>query len=101
MRIYSDRNERNFETPAFFRLTLEGTQEIKSLNDTTPNFDIFSFLFQFFVTFDLLWYCSHVCLEICNATGWYLFKINQTATNASNNATTSTNSNSTQRKNNR
>jgi len=54
-----------------------------------------------FVTFDLLWYCSNVCLEICNATGWYLFKINQTATNASNNATTSTNSNSTQRKNNR
>jgi len=53
-----------------------------------------------FVTFDLLWYCSNVCLEICNATGWYLFKINQTATNASNNATTSTNSNnSTQRRN--
>jgi len=49
-----------------------------------------------FVTFDLLWYCSNVCLEICNATGWYLFKINQTDTNASN---TSTNSNSTQRKN--
>ena len=61
----------------------------------------FLFLFQIFVTFDLLWYCSNVCLEICNATGWYLFKINQTATNASNNATTSTNSNSTQRKNNR
>merc|ERR1712241_696067 len=50
-----------------------------------------------FVTFDLLWYCSNVCLEICNATGWYLFKINQTDTNASN-PTTSTNSNSTQRK---
>jgi phosphatidylglycerophosphate synthase len=52
-----------------------------------------------FVTFDLLWYCSNVCLEICNATGWYLFKINQTTTNASSAATTSTNSNSTQKKN--
>ena len=65
-----------------------------------PNLNVL-FCFQIFVTFDLLWYCSNVCLEICNATGWYLFKINQTATNASNNATTSTNSNSTQRKNNR
>lgn len=31
-----------------------------------------------FVIFDLLWYCSNVCLDICNATGWYLFKINYT-----------------------
>merc|ERR1712001_333537 len=35
-----------------------------------------------FVTFDLFWYCSNVCLEICNATGWYLFKINCTPTNS-------------------
>ena len=47
-------------------------------------FNIFFFLkFQIFVTFDLFWYCSNVCLEICNATGWYLFKINCTPTNSS------------------
>ena len=40
-------------------------------------------LFQIFVTFDLFWYSSSVCLEICNATGWYLFKINKTPSTSS------------------
>jgi len=43
-----------------------------------------------FVLFDLIWYCSRVCQEICNATGWYLFKINQST--QTNNASTANHS---------
>jgi len=43
-----------------------------------------------FVTFDLFWYSSTVCLEICDATGWFLFKINSPASTSSSSSATST-----------
>ena len=59
-----------------------------------------SFSFQLFVTFDLFWYSSTVCLEICDATGWFLFKINSPASTSSTTATsTSSHNNSSVRKN--
>ena len=69
------------------RHTVEKREIYSQLKFLTCFHGIF-LLFQVFVIFDLFWYCSNVCLDICNATGWYLFKINYTPSEPSNSKAT-------------